>query len=220
MQIPYRSADGGAARVPQASSGGYVHPLVGSAAGVVSTVVFAWIHQLTISDIWNTLPAMSVAGAISGALLAWSHSRLFPLGTPVNWLGYNALHVLLLGVLAVASIAWFEPITTFSAVVAANAPPRELMSKALPLSCAFAVGTALLLYALWGRSWRDGLAALLASTAIMVLLGANVSVLGLVEMTQGGIRTLSLFFALFVLLAFVYSVSAIVAGLGTRALRY
>lgn len=190
----------------------HVTPSIGAVAGIVSTAVFTWVHDLTISDIWNTLPAMSIAGAVSGALIAWSHGRLFRMPTAKNWFGYNMLHVALLGILAVTSVALFDPVTTFAAVVAANAPPRELMAQALPLSVAFAIGTSLLLYTLWGRGLLDALASLAASSALMILLGANVSVLGLVEMPGSAYRTVALFFALIVLLAVVFSVSAIIAG--------
>lgn len=76
---------------------------------------------------------MLVAGAACGASLAWSHGRLFAAPSAATWMGYNLVHVVLLAPLGVASIVAFEPVTTVAALVAADAPPSELIARAMPL---------------------------------------------------------------------------------------
>lgn len=167
--------------------------LSGAAAGAVSALLFTALHHLVISDIWATLPLMIAAGALCGVCVAWSFNRLFPRAA---WIGYNLCYVGLLVLLGVASIVVFEPVTTVAALLAADEPPRELMRMATPLTVAFILASTALLWWLWGRNLVDAVAILATCSVLLVLVGSNVSVLGLVHLPVGTAHLVAKFFGL------------------------
>jgi hypothetical protein len=176
---------------------GRSRPLVsGAAAGAGSALLFTALHHLVISDIWATLPLMLLAGALCGVCVAWSFSRLFPAPTPAAWIGYNVCYVGLLVLLGSASIVVFEPVTTVDALLAADEPPRELMRMAMPLTVAAILISTALIWWRWGRNLLDAVAILVTSSALLVLVGSNVSVLGLVHLPVGTAYLVAEFFAL------------------------
>lgn len=177
----------------------------GAAAGAASTVVFAAVHEVLISDIWYAMGPMAAAGAACGLCLAWSHHRLFGRLTPQTWAGYNLLFVVLLGALGLASLVLFEPVTTVQAVLAANTSPRDLIVRALPLTVGFAVAAAAAVSARWARGPADAAAVLVTCAVMMAVLGLNVSILGLVALTRGTAVLVAELFALIVVLAAVYA---------------
>jgi hypothetical protein len=67
--------------------------LSGTVAGAISAFSFALIHDLLISDIWFSLPALLAAGAICGFCLGWTYGLLFKAPSIHSWLQYNALYV-------------------------------------------------------------------------------------------------------------------------------
>lgn len=179
------------------------HLLSGSAAGVTATLVFAALHHLLISDIWWSLGPMLVAGILCGISVAWSYGRLFRPPSVGSWLRYNLSYVVVLVLLGVASVVAFEPITSIPALLAANEPPRALIRQALPLTMAFIVASAAFMWWLWGKSLLDAAALLLSCFVLVVFLGLNVSVLGLVEL-RGGTASVFVFFALIMALNAIY----------------
>ena len=112
-------------------------PVGGVLAGVATSVGFALLHHILISDIWFSLAPMAIAGAICGGSLAWSYSLLFPRPALGNWFGYISLQTSLLLLLGAVSVATFDPIVPMAVLMAANEPPHDLISKALPLTGAF-----------------------------------------------------------------------------------
>ena len=168
----------------------------GAFAGVLSTVLFTAIHDLLISDIWSSLPPMLLAGAVCGLCVAWTYRRLFGHSSIANWLRYNLLYFAMFLLLGVVSVVAFEPTTTIAALVEANEPPAELIGQALPLTVAFTIGAAALISTLHGRSWRQFGATLATCTVLVLLLGLNVSVIGLVEIPSGSVYLVAELFAL------------------------
>jgi len=150
-------------------------PLSGAAAGAVSAVVFAAIHHLFIMDIWFALIPMMIAGAICGLSLAWTYGLLFDIPSQGSWLRYNAVFVILLALLAVASLLAYEPITTIPVLIAAKEPPRELFRRAMPLTIGFTLGTAAVLGLWWGRTLLKFGSILVTCAIVVLLLGLNVS---------------------------------------------
>ena len=59
--------------------------LAGVLAGSLSTLVFTWVHQLTISNIWFMVGPMLIAGATSGVCIAWSFHQVFAQRTVGRW---------------------------------------------------------------------------------------------------------------------------------------
>lgn len=180
--------------------------LSGAVAGAVSAVVFALIHHLLISDIWFSVLPMMIAGAICGLAVGWTYGLLFRVPTKTSWVGYNLLYVAMFGLLGATSMLVYEPVTTMAAVIAANAPPNDLFAQAMPLTVVFAVAMSLLVTLLYGRSWRHFVAILLTCVILVLLLGMNVSAIGLVYIPSGSAYLIAELFGLIVVLNLVYVV--------------
>jgi len=178
---------------------------IGAIAGIISALVFTVVHQLLISSIWFALPAMLVAGAVCGGCLAGTY--LLAVRTPSSrgWLRFNLLFLAMFVALGATSVAVFDPVTTITALLQTNEPPRELIGRALPMTAAFAFATAVLLSLVY-RPRLPGVLAITGTTVVLlVLLGLNISVLGLVAVTKGEARLLGETFGLLVGLASVYA---------------
>jgi hypothetical protein len=189
--------------------------LSGTAAGVVSVVVFAFVHELLISDIWFSLIPMMIAGAACGMSLAWSYRLMVQPTSLRSWIQYNLIYDVLFVILGVVSLVVYEPITTAAEVMATNEAPTELISLALPLSIAFTLAGTGLIGWLYGSSWRHYMAVLVTTTLLIFLLGINVSILGLVEIPVSAMYLVMEMFLLILALDVVYA--AVFAGLELRA---
>jgi len=177
----------------------------GALAGAVSALVFTVIHQLLISPIWFALPAMLAAGAICGVCLAWSYTLVVPISSVGSWLRYNCFYLVMFVALGLTSLAAFQPVTTIAALLKSNEPPRALIGRALPLSGLFTLATAALLCVGYRPGWR-GAGGLLLTTGVLILsLGLNISVLGLVGVPHAALGVLALVFTLLVALGGVYA---------------
>jgi hypothetical protein len=142
---------------------------------------------------------------------------LFPRPTLVRWLSYNLVYVAVLVAMGLVSLLIYEPVATAAALMAAGGAPMELIRRATPLSAISIVLAAALLHWLWGRGPAQFLALLLSSALVIVLLGLNVSVLGLVEFDSQGWVLVLYTYALTILLNVVYL--GAFAGLERRAFR-
>lgn len=172
----------------------------GAAAGALAALAFAAIHALWITDIWFSAVPMMIAGAVCGATIGWSYGRLFEPSIR-TWLGYNASYVIALAVLALVSVAVFEPRTTMAEVLTLDGPPVDLIGAALPLTIAFTFSTALILGALFGRT-PAAFGTILATTSVLVvLLGLDVSVIGLIRIPTESLYLVVELAALIVILA-------------------
>jgi hypothetical protein len=189
--------------------------LPGAVAGAASTVVFAGLHHLIISNIWFSLLPMLLAGAVSGLCIAWTYALLFRDPTVGSWLGYNLTYVALFMLLGVASLITLEPVTTVAAVLEGGQPPRELYARAMPLTATFTVGSAVLITVLWGRSVAKFGAVLLTCVILFAVLGMNISVLGLVFLPVSAWYLIAEFFGLVLALSLCYA--AVFVALEGRA---
>ena len=177
--------------------------VTGAIAGFLTVLSFTVLHQILISNIWFSFVAMALAGALCGATLAWTYDLLFETASPRSWWGFILLHTGLL-LLGVASVLAFEPAVPMAALIAANEPPTELIGRAIPLTGAFIVVAALVPTFLWGRSLRKLASNLVTSAVLIVLLGLNVSVLGLVDMSVESRFVVVEFLALLVVIMLIY----------------
>jgi hypothetical protein len=187
---------------PSAPNGRFL--LSGVIAGAASTVVFTAVHHLFISDIWFSLLPMLIAGALCGLCLAWSYGRLFRPPAIPTWLLYNLVYIALFFLLGILSILIFEPVVTIPQLIVANEPPDELIRQAMPLTLAFILGSTALITILWGRNLVDMAAILLTCTVLIILLGLNVSVLGLVYLPGSAVSLVAKMFGLILLLNLAY----------------
>jgi len=183
-----------------------VAALAGALAGVISSLVFTIIHDIFISDIWFLLVPMLVAGALCGALLSWSYGMLVIEPSPRSWLAYNLIYMVLFGLLGMASVLVFEPVTTMAELVTLNGPPTELINQAMPMTAVFTLGMAVLITQLYGSSWIKFASVLLTCIVLVALLGLNVSVIGLVSIPRGSLYLILELFGLILALDVVYMV--------------
>lgn len=181
------------------------YTLAGAIAGLVSTIVFTIVHEVFISDIWFMLLPMSVAGAICGASIGWSFALLVDVSTVGGWSKYNLLYVLMFFLLGLVSSLVFEPVTTIAALIAANGPPDELIRQALPMTALFTLSMAIVVTLLYGRDWSRFGATLLTCSVLVLLLGLNISTIGLVTIPRGSFYLVLEMFGLILLLDLVYA---------------
>ncbi len=192
-------------------SGGPKWELTGVLAGAVSTLVFTWVHQLTISDIWYMALPMVVAGSMAGAVIAWTYRGLATHPTVGGWVAFNGWVVALLGAMGLSSAIVYEPTTTMAAVMAASGPVDDLIVRALPLTGCFVAAATFLTGRVFAGTWRLRMRILVTVLVVTVVLGLNLSVLGLVDFAGASIGPLMAFFGLTGLLALVYT--AVFVGL-------
>jgi hypothetical protein len=178
----------------------------GAIAGAVSTLVFTIVHHIFISNIWFSLPLMLVAGILCGLGIGWSYGLLAEQPSVRSWLGHNLVYVLMLMLLGAASAVMFEPVVSMAALMQTNGPPEALIARALPVTLLFTLASSIAISLLYGRSWRHLGASLLTTTALVLLLGLNISALGLVSIPRGSFYLVAEFLGLVVLLAMVYVV--------------
>ncbi len=152
----------------------------GALAGSGSALVFTALHHVTISNIWFSVVPMLLAGAVCGASVAWSYGRLFAPPRVATWVHYNVVFMALFVVLGVLSLLVFDPVTTIPALLAANAPPRDLIREALPLTIGFILASTGLIHWWRGRNLLDAVAIFVTCAVLTVLLGVNISILGLI----------------------------------------
>jgi hypothetical protein len=179
----------------------------GAVAGALSAFVFCVIHQLLISSIWFAVGATLAAGAVCGACLAWSYALSITNQTLRSWIRYNALYVATLVGLGITSLVMFEPVTTIPELLKSNAPPRALIAQALPITALFTAGSATVLTVLYRPGWRGAGAILVTTVVVILFLGLNISILGLVFVPKALLYVLAEVLALTVSLALVYVVS-------------
>ncbi|HSM57509.1 MAG TPA: hypothetical protein VK879_15260 [Candidatus Sulfomarinibacteraceae bacterium] len=180
-------------------------PRSGAIAGAISAFGFALIHALFISDIWFSLPIMMVAGALCGLCVTWSYSLRATAPSLSSWLGYNMVYVVLLALLALASILIFEPVTTVAALIAANESPGELIRQATPMTAAFTLLAAVGVSMLHERSWRHLAVVLLTCTLIVLFLGLNISIIGLVFFPRSSLFLIVEMFGLILAINILYA---------------
>lgn len=191
--------------------------LFGAIAGAVSAAAFALVHALLISNIWFSLPMMMPAGAICGACLAWTYDLVVENPTTGRWLRFNALFVGMFGMITLVSLVVFDPITTLAEMMTLNGPPSELIAQAMPITILSTLAMAGIISLLYARSWLQVGSVLLTCAILVVLLGLNVSVIGLVSIPRSALYLVAEMFGLILALNLVFVV--VYLGLQWKPLR-
>jgi len=179
----------------------------GTIAGAFSAFIFAIIHDTIISDIWYSLSTMMIGGAICGFCVAWSYKLLFQKPLIWNWWKYNIVYVILFIILGALSVIVYEPVTTVAELIISNEPPLELIMQAMPMTIAFTVGSSILVSALFSRKILHQLAILLTCIVLVVLLGLNVSLIGLVFFPSDMLYLILEMYGLILAINLVYAVT-------------
>lgn len=192
---------------------------MGAAAGAIATALFMIVHAYAILPIWKMTVPMMVAGAICGLCIAWSYAKVADDRTAASWFALNGAYVLTLIALGVVSLVGFEPSWTFAELNSDNAPLGELFAEAIPLMVGFTAIGAIAVWLSFSRKWSALPPILLTEAALVLLVGHNVAIVGLVDLTKEGGSFVGMMFGLIILLGTTYAV--IYAGLDhiSRTLR-
>lgn len=178
----------------------------GAVAGAVSALAFTALHGALIVDIWDRAGAMALAGALCGTCLAWSYASVRVTWSVTSWLAYNGLHVVLLVALGIVSLVLLEPTASMAELVASTDPLGDLVPSALPLMAwASVVGTGVV-WATSGRGLGSLPAVFITQVLLVVLIGHNFAILGLVELPDVG-AALATFVGVTVFLGASFAVS-------------
>lgn len=147
---------------------------------------------------------MLLAGTLCGACLAWSYTLAVSTPTVGTWVRYNLSYLAMFVALGLTSLIAFEPVTTIAALLQSKEPPRALIGRALPVSGLFTLATAALLSAVYRPGWRGAAGLLLTTGVLILLLGLNISILGLVGVPRPALGVLVEVLALLAALAGIY----------------
>ena len=188
----------------------------GAVAGALSAAVFALVHDLLISDIWFSLPMLLVAGTLCGFCLGWSYGILFDKPSLGSWFRYNALFVGFLASIAVVSELVYEPVVSLAEVMAG--PPGHLYLRAMPVTILTTLIISAIVYKLYGRTPAQFALILITSSVLVLFLGLNVSLMGLVSLPTDSLYLVAENFGLILALGFVYFV--VFAGLEWNKLEW
>ncbi len=178
----------------------------GAVAGTGATVAFALIHAILISDIWFMLPIMVPAGAACGLCIAWSYGLMIKTPSVGSWFAYNTVYVAMFFLLGAASMLAFDPVTTAAVLTEANEPVGDVIMSAMPMTVVFTLVAAVVVGLLFGRKRSHYLVALLACTVLVVFLGLNVSVIGLVAFPSGSVYLVAELLGLIAALGLAFAV--------------
>ena len=179
--------------------------ITGTISGVLSTLIFTIVHHIFISNIWFSFVFMAGAGVLSGILIAWSYGLLFAEFTTKNWVLYNSILLLMFLLLALFSVVIFEPVTTMGELLAANGPPDELIQQAFPMTLLFTTAFAALISILFAKKLVQVILVVITCIELMLVLGLNVSVIGLVDMPRSGLYLILELFGLIILILLMYA---------------
>ena len=176
----------------------------GGLAGAISAISFAFVHDRFISDIWNSLPELMMAGVICGLCVGWTYGLLVNAPSIRTWLGYNAVYVGMFAFIGAVSVLVFEPVALMSELIGLNGPPVELIAQAMPMTLISTLTMAALIQWLYGKSWRHFAAVLLTCVVLVLFLGLNVSIIGLVDIPRSSVYLIVELFGLILSLNLVY----------------
>ncbi len=131
-----------------------------------------------------------------------------PLSKPQStrrWLVYNGSYAALLVLLGAASFVVLEPQFTMAELMDADDALQQVLPHGVPLMVAAVVIGTLVLWALYGRKPGALIPILVTQVLLVFLVGHNLAILGIVEMTSGLLLIGAEFVGLTVFLAGVFA---------------
>ena len=178
----------------------------GAAAGAIATALFMIVHAYAILPIWEMAVPMMIAGSICGVCIAWSYVKATDEPTAARWFAFNGAYLLTLVALGIVSLLGFEPSWTFAELNTDDPPLGELFAKATPLMIGFTAIGAIAIWLCFTRRWSALPPILLTEAVLILLVGHNVAIVGLVDLTSEGWSLLGLMFGLTIFLGATYAV--------------
>lgn len=171
----------------------------GALAGAAAALAFTAFHQLVISNIWFSLPIMMIAGALCGLCVGWSYEKLYRTPSSGGWVRYNLVYVAMFVLMSGVSVIIYEPITTMAAVIDGGSP-NELYREAWLMTVLFTIGAAIGINLMFGRRRSTYLPVFVTCIVLVVTLGLNVSIIGLVDIPISGAYLVAEFLGLILFL--------------------
>jgi hypothetical protein len=211
--------------VPQSTAAGPALPPVdghpirrGAVAGAIATAMFLVVHALLIMPIWATTLPMIISGAVCGACIAWSYRRVTTVTRTRSWLAMNGAFIATLFGLGLVSMVGFEPAWTFAELNNADPPIGDLLA-ASPLMAGFTVVAATLVWLTSGPSRASALSILVTEALLVLLLGHNVAIIGLVDLSDEGPGLVLLMYGLVAFLGLAYALAYLAIDRGGGRVR-
>jgi hypothetical protein len=182
---------------------------------------FAVIHDILIVDIWFNIGPMVVAGAACGLCVAWSYDQAITDHSTRRWFAYNASCATLIVALGAASFLALDPQFTMAELMVADDALGKVIPPAVPLMIAATLVGTLILWVLFSRTRAAVIPILVTQILLVLLVGHNLAILGLVEMSSDVLRFFGEFVALTAFLAVGFAGgTALIASARSRVLLY
>jgi hypothetical protein len=155
----------------------------GATSGGVTVLVFAFVHGLWIFNIWFNVGPMVLSGALCGLAIVWSYNSAVSPQSARRWFIYIGVLVGLLIALGGLSFVLLDPSFTMAEAMAMEDALAELIPPALPLMIgAILVGT-ILVWVGYGRRVSALVSVFVVQVLLVFLVGHNLAILGLVELS-------------------------------------
>ena len=202
-------------RMPGATNAGTWGPpskVLGALVGMLTVLGFVVIHEIFIVDIWDSLRRMVIAGAVCGLCLVWSYDKAVTDHSTRRWFGYNASYAALLVALGAVSFVVLEPRFTMAELMVSDDALAQLIPPALPLMIVAAVAGSFLLWVLYGRRRAALIPIVVTQTLLVILVGHNLAILGVVEMSADLLYVVGEFVVLTVSLALGFAAGVMLIG--------
>jgi hypothetical protein len=145
------------------------------------------VHRALISDIWYSLPALLVAGAICGLCIGWTYGILFRQPSVATWLKYNMLYDGMFLLLGGASVLLFDPVITLAELMTYDGLPEFLIRLELPVVIVSTLLMTAVIGRLFARTWLHYGSIFITCAVLVLLLGLNVSAMGLIEIPRSSL---------------------------------
>jgi hypothetical protein len=162
-----------------------------------------------ISDIWFNIVPMVTSGALCGLSIAWSYRQAETAPSTRRWITYNAYCTTLLIGLGGVSLLLLEPEYTMAELTNNDNALAMLMQPAAPLMTGGTIIGSLLLWAIYGPRSKTIIPILTTQALLMLLVGHNLAILGLVDIPRDQQYKILEFIGLTIFLAATFALGAI-----------
>lgn len=184
--------------------------LHGAISGGLTVLVFALVHDLWISDIWFNVGPMVLSGALCGLAIVWSYNSAVSPQAVRRWFIYIGVLVGLLVALGGLSFVALDPRFTMAEAMAMEDALAELIPPALPLMIGATLVGTILVWIGYGRRAAALAPAFVVQVLLVFLVGHNLAILGLVELSENLVATFVEFIGLTALLGFGFGAGVMI----------
>jgi hypothetical protein len=182
----------------------------GAVSGALTVLVFSIVHDLWIADIWFNLGPMLMSGALCGLAIVWGYNSAVSRHSTRRWIIYNAVLVGLLVALGGLSFLVLDPRFTMAEAMEMEDALARLIPLALPLMIGATLVNTILVWIGYGRRPAALIPAFVVQVLLVFLVGHNLAMLGLVEVSGPLVATLVELVGLTALLGFGFAAGVMI----------